>query len=126
MEKLEEMVQKLNELLETDQFDRTDFDSLIRQIKEQLKTEVKFLDFDFYDEARMLTARSNKNAMVKLKEFEAAAEFREIEWECLKYIKIKSEYHIEKSQFYYEKNYVFYFCVGTAKNDKILRDYLKK
>jgi len=125
MENLKEIVQKLNELVKSDEFDWTEFDFLIRQIKEQLKTEVKFLDFEFYNEARMDTERSNKIAKEKIQDFNAAFEFREIERECQKYIKIKTQYNIENSTFYYEKDYLFYFCLGTGKNDKMVRDFLK-
>jgi hypothetical protein len=124
MEKPGEIVQKLNELMESEKFDRTEFDFLISQIKDQLKTEVKFLDFEFYNEARMLTARSNKISMEKIQDFNAAFEFREIERECQKYIAIKTKFNIENSTFYFEKDYLFYFCLGTAKNDIIVRDYL--
>ena len=124
MGKPEEIIQKLNELVESDQFDHTKFDFLITLLKEQLKTDVKFFDFEYYNEARMESARSNKNAMVKLKDFVAAAEFREIEWECQKYSQLKSEFLIEKSSFYLDKDYLIYFCLGTAKNDKVIRDYL--
>ena len=59
-------------------------------------------------------------AKVKSQDFVAAAKFREMEKECLNYIKIKTEYNIEKSTFYYDKGYLFYFCLGTARNDKIV------
>ena len=126
MEKPEELVQKLNELLESDHFDRTEFYFLIKLLKEQFKTDIKFFDFEYYNEERMESARSNKITREKLKDFEAACIFREEERECQKYIEIKTEYNIRKSAFYYEKDYLFYFCLGTAKNDKIVRDYLKK
>ena len=63
---------------------------------------------------------------VKLQDFEAAAKFREMEKECMNYIEIKAEYNIEKSSFYYGNDYLFYFCLGTAKNDKSVRDYLNE
>jgi hypothetical protein len=124
MEKPQEIVQKLNELVESDLFNRTEFDFLIQQIKEQLKTPVKFLDLEFYDEARMLSARSNKIANEKIKDFNSAFEFRKIERKCLKYSQMKSEFHIEKSSFYLYKYYLLYFCLGTSRHDKVLRDYL--
>jgi len=126
MEKLDEMVQKLNKLMESDQFDRTEFDFLINRIKDELKQPVKFLDFEYFNEERLEFARSNKMANVKLKDFERAAEFREMEKECLNYIQLKREFNIEKSIFYYEKDYLFYFCLGTAKNDKIVKDSLNE
>jgi len=126
MENPEEIVLKLNELLESDQFDRNEFDFLIKLLKEYVKTDVKFLDFEYYNEDRLKSARSNKMVKVKLQDFEAAAKFREIEKECMNYIEIKTEYNIEKSSFYYGNDYLFYFCLGTAKNDKNVRDYLNE
>jgi hypothetical protein len=124
METPEEIVQKLNELLESDLFDLNEFDSLIKRFMLKVKTDIKFLDFEYYNEARMESARSNKMAKVTLKDFEAAAEFREMERECQKYIEIKTEYNLEKSAFYYGNDQLFYFCLGTAKNEKFVRDYL--
>lgn len=121
MENPEEIVLKLNELLESDQFDRNEFDFLIKLLKEYVKTDVKFLDFEYYNEDRLKSARSNKMAKVKLQDFEAAAKFREMEKECMNYIEIKTEYNIEKSTFYYDNDYLFYFYLGTAKNDKTVR-----
>lgn len=126
MEKLDEMVQKLNELLESESFDRTEFDFLINRIKDELKMSVKFLDFEYYNEERLEFARSNKMSNVKLQDFETAAKFREMEKECMTYIELKREYNIEKSTFYFEKDKLFYFCIGTAKNDKIVRNYLNE
>jgi len=73
----------------------------------------------------MLSARSDKIAKEKIQDFNAAFEFREIERKCEKYNKIKSECHIEKSTFYNYKNYLLYFCLGTARHDKTIRNYLK-
>ena len=125
MENPEEIGLKLNELLESE-FDRNEFDILIKLLKEQFKIDIKFLDFEYYNEERLESARINKMAKVKSQDFVAAAKFREMEKECLNYIKIKTEYNIEKSTFYYDKDYLFYFCLGTAKNDKIVKDYLNE
>jgi len=124
MEKPEEIVQRLNEVVDSNEFDLTEFDFLVKRFKEQFKTEVKFLDLEFYDETRMLAARSNKTAKEELKDFNAAFEFREIERKCLKYSQLKSEFQIEKSSFYQYKEYLLYFCFGNGKNDKVIRDYL--
>jgi hypothetical protein len=126
MEKLDEMVQKLNELLESESIDNTEFDFLINRIKDELKMSVKFLDFEYFNEDRLESARANKMSKVKLQDFETAAEFREMEKECLNYIQLKRECNIEKSTFYYDKNYLFYFCLGTSKYDKIVREYLNE
>jgi hypothetical protein len=126
MENPKVIVLKLNEWLVSDHFDRNEFDHLIKLLKEQYKTDIKCLDFEYYNEDRLESARSNKMAKVKLQDFEAAAKFREMEKECMNYIEIKIEYNIEKSTFYYDKDYLFYFCLGTAKNDRNVRDYLNE
>ncbi len=123
MEKPEEIVQKLNELVDSD-FDLTILDSLIKKFKEQLKTDVNFFDLEYFNEQRMLEARSNKTAKEEPKDFNSAFEFREIERKCLKYSQLKSEFHIEKSSFSLYKDYLLYFYLGSAKNDKVIKDYL--
>jgi hypothetical protein len=125
MENPEEIVLKLNELLESE-FDRNEFDILIKLLKEQFKIDIKFLDFEYYNEYRLEYARSNKMAKVKLQDFVATVKFREMEKECMNFIELKAEFNIEKSSFYYDKGYLFYFCLGTAKNDKIVNDYLNE
>lgn len=57
---------------------------------------------------------------------ETAAKFRNLEKECPTYIDLKTQYNIEKSTFYYDPDYLVYFYLGTAKNDKIVKEYLKE
>ena len=126
MENPEEMVLKLNKLLEADQFNRNEFEILIKLLKEKYKTDIKFLDFEYYNEDRLRMVKEEKIENVKSQDFETAAKFRDLEKECLNYISIKTDYNIEKSTFYYDPDYLFYFCLGTAKNDKIVREYLNE
>lgn len=121
----EEMVKILNDYLESVHFDRIEFCYLIEQLKVQFKADIKFLDFEFYNEARMESARNSKLINVKLQDFNAAFEYRQVEYKCLKNIELKTQYHIDKSSLYYEKDILFYFCFGTARNDKIVRRYLE-
>lgn len=37
---------------------------------------------------------------------------------CMNNIFLRTEYKIEKSTFYYDQNYLFYFFLGKSKNDK--------
>lgn len=124
MGNLEKMVRKLNEMVDSNEFDLTEFDFLLKRFMQQAKISVRFLDLEFYDEARMLAAKSNKTANEDLKDFNTAFEFREIERRCEKYIKLKSEFHIVKSSFYLYKDFLLYFCLGIGKNDKVVRDYM--
>jgi hypothetical protein len=124
MEKAEKIVQTLNEMIDNDEFNLIEFDFLLKRFMEETKTSVKFLDLEFYDEARMLSARNNKIANERIKDFNSAFEYREIERKCLKYSQLKSDFKIEKSTFYLYREYLLYFCLGNGKNHKVLRDFL--
>lgn len=124
MENPEEMVRKLNEMVDSDEFNLTEFDFHFKRFMEQANISVRFLDLEYFNEQRMLEARSNKTAKEELKDFNAAFEYREIERKCEKYCQLKSEFKIEKSTFYIYKDYLLYFCLGNGKNDKVLRDFL--
>lgn len=126
MIKPEEMIVKLNELLEADQISREEFDNILKLFKEQYNPQIKFRDFKYYNEYRRHVAKKEKIQYVKIQDFETAAKYRNLEKECLNYIEIKTEYNIEKSTFYYDQNYLFYFYLGTAKNDKTVREYIKE
>jgi hypothetical protein len=125
MESAENIVLKLNEILEDDKFKRSEFDRLINQLKEEHKVKIIFLDFKYYNKYRLRLIRKEKIKNIKLQNFETAKENRDMEKDCLNYISIKTEYKIEKSTFYYEQNYLYYFYLGTAKNDKKVSEYLK-
>ena len=122
----ENVIQELNNLLETDSFDIMQFDIIYRLIKEQETAKTKLIDFEYYNEERLEEAKNEKIICVQLQNFEKAASSRDLELECQKYVDLKKEFKIEKSMFHYEQNYLMYFYLGTAKNDKLVREYLKK
>lgn len=124
MRKPEEIVLKLNEMMVSDQFSIDDFESLMRAFKEHYKPDIKFLDFKYYNDYRRRLAKKNKIEFVKNQKFDEAAECRILEKECIKYIEIKTEYKTEKSAFYYDLEYLFFFYFGNAKNDKKIKQFL--
>jgi hypothetical protein len=126
MESAENLVLELNKLLIADQFNRREFDRLVLVIKKQFNPDIKFLDFEYFNEQRGESARREKIRNIKLQKFDIAAEWRNLELECINYIDIKTEYKIDKSIFYYDQNYLFYFYFGTARNDKTAREYIKE
>jgi len=121
MESAENTILKLNELLVAEQFNREEFESILRSFEEQFKPNILILDFEYYNEDRLESARSNKMTKLKLQDFEATAKFRKMEKECMIYIEIKTEFKIKKSTFFYVNDYLFYSYLGTAKNDKTVR-----
>jgi len=122
----ENVIQELNNLLETDSFDIMQFDIIYRLIKEQETAKTKLIDFEYYNEERLEEAKNEKIICVQLQNFEKAASSRDLELECQKYVDLKKEFKIEKSRFHYEQNFLLYFYLGTSKNDKLVKEYLKK
>jgi hypothetical protein len=122
----ENEINMLNNSLESDSFDIAEFDKLYQTIWSNNTFKIKLIDFEFYNEKRLEEAIKEKIVCVELLNFERAASNRDLELECQKYIDLKSEFKIEKSAFHYEQKYLMYFYLGTAKNDKLVREYLKK
>jgi hypothetical protein len=125
METAEILVLKLNEMLEADQFDLKEFSQCLNALKKLKNPALKFLDFKYYNEYRRRLAREEKIKCIKVQDFETAAKFRELEKECISYLYIRTEYQIERSTFNYDQEYLFYFYLGTAKNDRRVREYLE-
>lgn len=123
MKKAKDYILKLNEMLDDESFSSEAFDTLLSRFKEQFSAEFKFLDFKYYNSYRLRFAKFAKIKCVEIQDFEGAAKFRDLENDCASFISLKTEYGIEKSSFYYDKPYLFYFYMGTAKNDKVVREH---
>lgn len=121
----ENEISELNNFLESDSFDIVEFEKLYQSIKISNNIKFKLIDFEYYNEKRLEEAIKEKIVCVELLNFERAASNRDLELECQKYIDLKLEFKIEKSAFHYEQKYLMYFYLGTAKNDKLVREYLK-
>jgi hypothetical protein len=124
MDKPENSILKLNEMLEADQFDLDEFKRIIGLIEKAHNADIKVLDFEYYNEERLSSLQREKIERIKTQDFENAAKIREFEKECESYISIRTDYGIEKSEFYYDPDYLFYFYFGTAKNDIIVRKFI--
>jgi hypothetical protein len=126
MESVQDIVLKINEMLEIEKFSINEFEGLINQLKEEFQVKIIFLDFKYYNEDRLRLIRKEKIKNIRLQNFEAAAKNREMEKECLSYISIRTDYKIEKSSFLIDQSYLFYFYLGTTKNDEKVRECLIK
>jgi hypothetical protein len=126
MESKEDIVMKMNEMLEADKFKLNQFDFLIIQLKELFQITVKFLDFGYFNDKRLKLLKKEKIRLIKIQDFEAAAKIREMEKECSDYISVRTEYNIEKSSFYHDQENLLYFHLGTSKNDKKIKGYFAK
>jgi len=124
MEPSENLILKLNEMLEADFFNLEDFKNLFNKFKEEFRPKIKLLDFKYYNNYRRRIAKKAKIKCIEIQDFEGAAKFRELEKDCISFISLRSDYKIAKSAFYYDPDYLFYFYFGTAKNDKIIREFI--
>lgn len=124
MEPSENLVLKLNEMLEAESFDLGAFKAVFNQFKEEFRPKFKLLDFKNYNNYRQRLAKKAKIKCIEIQDFEGAAKFRELEKDCISFISLCRDYNISNSAFYYETDYLFYFYFGTAKNDKIIKKIL--
>jgi hypothetical protein len=125
METTENLILKLNELLEGERFYRRRFDKLLNEFKELEKPKIVLIDFEYYNWEKLKFFYDKKMKFINIQDFESAARYRTLEKECQEYIDIKEGYRIKKSMFFFEKEYLFYFYIGTARHDKIVRKLLK-
>ncbi len=111
-------VEKLNQALHADNFDSSAFKNQLHFITEQQKVRLRVLDFEYFNEQRLSHVTKKKLEAIKAWDFEAAALWRDKERKVLEYIEIRKELNIQKSGFHYDKGYLFYSHLGTARNDK--------
>jgi len=125
MEIIDDILTKLNTLLECDNFSLTELAGLISQLKEVLHSKFKLFDFVFYNEKLQQESKERKTASIKSAQYEMAAKMRDIELMCEKHLQFKNERNVIKSKFIYEKNHLIYLHLGNAKNDITILDYFK-
>ena len=120
METLVQIAENLNELLEADQMDNALLEEICQALKEEICLKFKLMDFEFFNEERMVKITSEKKTFVRERNFEAAANQRDLEKNFEKHIRFKKYFNMEKSMFYPEDNMLVYFYSGTAKNDHVI------
>ncbi len=124
MESAEEIVAKLNYMLDTEEFNNEQFKMLFKQLMQLCNPELNILDFSFYNKDRLKVLYKEKIRLIKNQEFEKAAIVREMEKECQSYIDTRIEDKIVKSAIVYDDGSLFYLCTGRAKQDKKVLLYL--
>jgi hypothetical protein len=126
MEALESLVGELNNLLEVEILVQEEFTSLIKQIKAHKKITIKILDFEYFNEERLEQANKEKIKAVMIQNFDSAAAWRDKEKKIQKYIDIRNELEVTKSRFFYKEDYLLYLYMGTARNDLVIRFWMKE
>jgi len=95
-------------------------EEICQALKEKICLKFKLMDFEFFNEERMVKITAEKKRFVKERNFEAAANWRDLEKNFEKHIRFKKYFNIEKSMFYPEDNILLYLYLGTAKNDQVI------
>ena len=118
---LDEIADGLNELLKVDPLDQVHLQKLYDQLIDIPEVRFKIMDFVFYDEKNLKTLTEEKIKQIRLQNFELVANARNQEKECIKNIKFKKYFKLQNSFFYPEEDKLFYFYLGTARNDKVIK-----
>jgi hypothetical protein len=126
MESMENVVLKLNELLETENLSQESFLVLFEEIRKNESIIIKILDFEQHSEERLAYARKEKIKEVGIQNFGSAAAWRDKEKKIQKYLDLKKELNVRQSLFYFQEDYLLFLYLGTARNDLVIRFWLKE
>ena len=110
-------IENLNLALHADHFDADAFSNLLQHIIKHEKVRLRILDFEYFNQARLEHLTKEKLEAIRAKDYHAAALWRDKERKVLEYIEIKSELQTQQSGFHYDKGLLFYYHLGTARND---------
>ena len=114
-------IEKLNLVLHADDFDADAFSNVLLHIIKHEKVRLRILDFAYFNETRLKHLTKEKIDAIRAKDYHSAALMRDKERKVLEYIEIKNELKIQQSGFHYDKGCLFYFHLGTAKNDQAIK-----
>lgn len=100
--------------------------SLMHTLKKEFHLQLKLVDFKRYNEELLAKARSEKSQAVEALSFEWAANQRELELECQKYIALRDRLQLTSSIFSINKQQLVFFYFGLTKNDEVLKELFEK
>ncbi len=121
MKKLIEAADQLNAILKADQLDKNKLGEIARQLDQIPGLRVKLVDFEKHNEKELELLTAENLVQIKNQNFEAAANAREQERECIKYTNFQKYFQLKNSFFYPEETKLFYFHLGTEKNDREIK-----
>jgi hypothetical protein len=126
MEDSKNILQWLNDMLEKDNPDLELFETLLMTLKSEYNPKIKLIDFEYYNEERLMKAKEEKLICVRLQNFEKAASNRDLELDCQKHIGLKNQLDLIKSMFDLKDGYLLYYYFGTSLNDRKIREFYKR
>ncbi len=118
-----EIADQLNSMLEEENLDEKRLSDLTLSLNHQEWINFKLLDFFKYTEDELKRLADEKIEKIKEQSFDGAADIRLQEKECLKYMNLQKYFKLKHSFFYPEEYKLFYFHMGTAKNDRLFLKY---
>lgn len=100
--------------------------SLMHTLKKKFHLQLELVDFKRYNEELLAKASTDKSQAVDALSFEWAANQRELERECQKYIALRDRLQLSNSIFSINKQQLVYFYFGLTKNEKVLKELFEK
>ena len=100
--------------------------NLMHTLKKEFQLQLELVDFKRYNEKLLAKTRTEKSQAVDALSFEWAANQRELERECLKYIALRDRLQLTSSVFSISKQRLVYFYFGLTKNDEVLKELFEK
>ena len=100
--------------------------NLMHILKKEFHLQLKLVDFKRYNEELLAKTRTEKSQAVEALNFEGAANLRELERECHKYIALRDRLQLIGSIFSINKQQLVFFYFGLTKNDALLKELFEK
>lgn len=100
--------------------------NLMHVLKKEYSLQLVLVDFKEYNEELLAKTRTEKSQAVEALNFEWAANQRELERDCQKYIALRDRLLLASSTFSINKQQLVFFYFGLTKNDEVLKELFKK
>lgn len=100
--------------------------NLMHVLKKEYSLQLVLVDFKQYNEELLAKTRTEKSQAVEALNFEWAANQRELERDCQKYIALRDRLQLASSTFSINNQQLVFFYFGLTKNDEVLKELFEK
>lgn len=122
---MKKYVGELNKILWDEGFDINLLNDVLRKIKKDFHVSFEIIDLKIYNLDCLGKAIADKKTAIENKKFELAAQNRDLEKKCMKYLEIRNRLNIYTSEFQIDSDRILFFHTGTSPNDEIIKTELK-
>lgn len=123
---MKKYIDELNKILWAEDFDINLMNDVLRKIKKEFQVSFEIIDLKIYNLDCLGKAIADKKIAIESKKFELAAQNRDLEKKCMKYLEIKDRLNIYASEFQIDSDRILYLHTGTSQNDELIKSGLKK